>query len=254
MQTMQLFSHSVRMVLNNFNVALRISTPLIAIMLFGYFVLGDSSTAALGDGSFGGDNLDADFSAGAALSVFLQVVVSLWVAVAWHRFILLEETPSGYVPPFHGNRVLAYFLKGLLLFIIVFAAALVLGFGGGMMFVVETLVTYILGAVLIGVMLVAIIVISARLYVILPAAAVGEPLSLRQAWDATDGMTLPIVLAYILLVLVLMVGGLLIGVVAAFTGIIGTILLIAFNAVATLFSLSLLTTVYGVAIEGRSID
>lgn len=254
MQTMQLFSHSVRMVLNNLGPAFRVSTPLIAIMVLSYLLLGGESASYSGDFSFEGGDMEGEFTASAAASTILQILASLWVAVAWHRYILLEETPSGYIPAFRGDRVLSYFLRGLLLFVIVVVAAFALGFIGVFMIALETAITGVIGAVMIGVMVVAIIVISARLYVILPAAAVDRELPLREAWNATEGMTIPIVVAYVLLVLCLMVGGFVLGLVSIFTGFVGVLLLIVFNAVATLFGLSFLTTIYGVAIEGRSID
>lgn len=253
METMKLFSHSMRMVVNNIGPAMRVSTPLIAVMILSYFLFGESDATFAQDFDFGEGELDAQFSASAAGSILLQIVASLWVAVAWHRFVLLEETPEGYIPPFNAGLMVAYFLKGLLLFALTFAAMAVLGGGAFILIAIEVLITVLLGAVVAGVMILAVIVISARLSIIMPAAALGQPLTLRQAWDATEGMTLPIVLAYALLLLVLAIGGALVGVLASFTGIFGVILAIVFNAMTTLFGLSFLTTIYGVAVEGREI-
>jgi hypothetical protein len=38
----------------------------------------------------------------------LAMVIMLWVAVAWHRFVLLAEAPNGWLPIWNGSAVASY--------------------------------------------------------------------------------------------------------------------------------------------------
>ena len=88
----KLFVHSVRMVLDNLDVALRLSGLLYLVqagwMVFIYaFASGGASVQ------------ETPAGAGELLIMGLFAIVSsLWIAVGWHRFVLSGEAPAGVLP------------------------------------------------------------------------------------------------------------------------------------------------------------
>lgn len=128
--------------------------------------------------------------AAVAISIVLVVVLfsTAWVAVAWHRFILLEEYP-GLLPALPGGRIAAYAGRSILLAILmvvvmfpVWAIAgqivMLSGLGGvpgaGLVlgFALDTLFTFL----------------WLRIAIVLPATALGRPYSLSRGWN--DGARL----------------------------------------------------------------
>lgn len=255
MNSWNIFKHSVTMVVNNFGVAIKLAIPLIAVMLLSVIFFGaDVFAGDMGYDPYGATPYDQAEVGKSLLSLLLQIIASLWVAVAWHRYILLEETPGGILPPFHGSRVLAYFGWGLLLALIVGVISGVIGAIGGIMGAMGGGFMGLLGGIVILVAVVTAVVLSARLYVVLPAAAIGEKLSLGQAWEATRGYAGTIILAYVIFIVLAGIVGGIIGAISVFSGFVGALLMIAVQVVLTMIGLSFLTTVYGVTVEGREIN
>ena len=97
----QIFVHSVRMVFGNLKQVLQITIgpALIATALIvGLFMVSGIPLEALDDSAEG---LPAGTSAASVFLFVLGLVVVIfvtmfWIAVSWHRFILLEEYPSWY--------------------------------------------------------------------------------------------------------------------------------------------------------------
>lgn len=255
MLSWKIFKHSVSMVFNNFGTAIRLASPLIAVMVLMLVVFGPEIIT--GDYDFDPYTSmpsEAGVTFAIVVSTLLQIIASLWVAVAWHRFILLEEGANGFLPSFNGSRILAYFGWGLLLFIIMAVVGGVVGAAGGLIMVMGSAVTGILGVAIIVAAVVLSIVLSARLYIILPAAAVGSDMTLKGAWDATRGYTGTVVLAYVFFILIAIVIGGVIGFLSVFLGIIGAVIMIAIEVVFTLIGFSFLTTLYGIIVENREIS
>lgn len=182
MKGYQIFLHSVKQVFGNFGAAVRISGLLFLAQVFATLFFG---RAAMMSGMQGAMTMPRG---GMLLLFIVTLITSLWIAVAWHRFILRVEEPKAIVPAFHGQRMLAYLGYSLLLMIVVAIPAVALGALGGAIVSAggQNLLTS-LAAMLI--VLVPVLLISLRLCPVLPAAALGEPLGLRGAWDATRGAT-----------------------------------------------------------------
>lgn len=238
--------HSVKLVFLNWQTALRISSPLIAIGFAFLAVFGSSSV------SFDFENLPSDFP-WCAVSLFgiAYVIAGLWVAVAWHRFVLLEEDSGSIVPKFRGDRIGAYLLQGILLSIIVILAALVVGTVSGLIF---TLVGGMAGVFLTTLVVTGVLLwIFYRLSPTLPAAALGEALSIGDAWRKTSaysGAILTMVIA--MSVLSLLFGS----IVEAFAGVsilIYGLLSVIQTWVSLMVGISVLTTIYGIAVEHREL-
>jgi hypothetical protein len=187
------------------------------------------------------------------LTVVVTVVASLWIAVAWHRYVLEDEQSGGILPAFHGGRLLKYLgtsiLLGLVLVIPIFALMLVAGFilvplsGAG-----STAMSLIPAIALVP----AAYAIN-RLSPILPAAAVGKKLSLKQAWAATANISSAIwgltFLGMVIYAISSMVGS------AVLPETLTSMMLqsLVFGWISTMVGVSVLTTIYGVAIEGREL-
>ena len=98
-----------------------------------------------------------------------------------------------------------------------------------------------------------VLVVTMRLSITLPATAIGQPLTLRQAWDQTQGangtiivMLLASIAFQIILQLVLGIFGIIPVIGALLSVFVGLIVVPVLN-------LSLLTTMYGVFIEKRQL-
>lgn len=257
MKGWDIFLHSARLVLRNWKEALQIGLlPIGLVIVVGLLVLGADFWAIAAQG--GPDVLADDFGAMAGLGVSFALVwifglfMMLSVIVNWHRFVLLEQYPAGWVPAFHLGLALGYFGRILMLVLLamlimlplgVLGAALDGGSGGSGAF---TAIIVLVAGLFLG-------IAFYRVAAILPAGAIGKPISLRQAWEATQGATGTI----IVLVLVLFIANLVLQLAVAALMLIFAPLGLLATVVAGVFwglvSVSVLTTFYGHYIEGRPI-
>lgn len=247
----QIFLHSVRMVFGNFKELLRISlVPVLicVVMLTAAFLLIEDQIGAPYDLSTG-----PAATSGVLFFMFAALFgggfVSLWIIVNWHRFILLEEFPQGWVPPMYFDRILSYIGHALLLVLLFVVAALpvagVIGLLGTTPLATFVAFVFWVGAVL----------ILWRVIIILPAAAIGQPIKLRAAWEATQGAWGTIAVLLIVSVLFQFVIQLLFAALQYLMPVIGTFLILIPSVfVLPLINVSILTTMYGVFVEARSLD
>lgn len=252
---LEIFVHSVKMVLRNLKQAIQIS--LVPALIGGGLIIGlfylfdiplevfDESLSRLPEGVTAGSLTGFVFG---MLVVFMVTV--FWIVVSWHRFVLLEEYPTGFVPPFRFDRILAYFGR-ILMLVILCAIAFIPG-----SFVIGAVSAGpgVLDAVLMIGLFVLILVAFYRLSPILPGAAIGRPLTLSDAWSATTGASgailLLIILSSLFQLLMQFVGALLV-----FIPVIGPLILIfVAMLVLPLINVSILTTMYGVFIEKRELS
>ncbi len=177
-----LLRHAVRLVFTNWRDALKISAVLYlmqagfaAVVAFNAHPL----TAVPPSAALGTSLL-------VLASVLIQGVLYTWVAVAWHRFVLLDEMPNNYVPMFNTSRILGY-IGGWLLITLVIAGVAIIGFiVVGIFGVIHATII----AIPIGIVLAALLILMGyRLGLILPAASVDRRLTLRDSWTATRGST-----------------------------------------------------------------
>ena len=187
MQAWHIFTHSVRQVYGNLGAALRITAVLyvvqwvIALTLgiaFGsrLSVAGTDQAAVLGV-------LQALFGP-AILSFAVMMVADIWIAVAWHRFVLTGERSAGLVPLFEGRRMLGYFGALLLLFLIL-----------GLMLAALTLLLPVVekvwgsAAQTLALMAVQVVLgaLAMRLSTVLAGIALEPGHALTEGWTATRG-------------------------------------------------------------------
>jgi len=180
----------------------------------------------------------------------LAVIASLWIAVAWHRFALTGESTSGWLPQFHGSAVMGYLGRSILIGVLVVLGVMVLSIPIGIISIGLPGLAGIMSLILIG----AAAYLFFRLGIMLPAAALGEKLTLGETWDVTKGRS------SIILVLALIVVGasVIIQLPSWFndnpSSIINVVYSLVVNWFATIIGISVLTTLYGHFVENRPID
>lgn len=247
----QIFLHSVKMVLRNLKEALQISSVpaligcviIIALSVVFGISFEDISTEPNGFP----DAASVGTVAGFMLSVFVTVfAIMFWIAVSWHRFVLLEEYPSGLLPEFRFDRIIAYFGRVVLLGVV-----MVLGYLP--VIVALPLLSGSFEFALFAVYILFLIVCFYRWAPILPAAAIGQPISLGQAWNSTagaGGAILVLMLAAVAFQFVVQFALALLAAIPVFGFLIGVFVGIL---VLPLINVSILTTMYGVFIEKREL-
>ena len=247
----QIFTHALRMVFGNFKQVLQITigpaliatiVVVAAVLFIGIpeETLATESEQAIPDGF------------GLLFFVIFVVVfaVVFWIAVSWHRYVLLEEYPSGFLPVFRTDRILAYFGRGILL------ALIMLVFFVPIMFVVVGLLGAVpaLGAI-VGIIVYAFVVVAVmRLSITLPATAIGQPVGFGEAWEATKGyggaILILLAVSFVFQVLVQLAIALF-----SFIPLLGALVSIFFAMlIIPMINLSILTTMYGVFIEKRQLS
>lgn len=251
MKGWDIFLYSVRQVTENLEGALRVSLIPYAIQVAAGLILMGRHAEALADPTLAKADL---LTFAALISSVVTIAASLWVAVAWHRFILLNEKPQGLIPRWRGDRILAYFLFllgfGVILVVVgviwLWIVGMALGpLAAGMGFA---------GNLLIGALIqLPLAVIALRLTSALPGAAVAKGTGFLAGWKATEGHSVDIVglaIAAVTANFVLgMIGGLLVG----------NLWLLALGWqvitgwLVTMVGISMLTTLYRQYVEGRPV-
>ncbi len=192
------------------------------------------------------------------ISIPLYLFVFAWIAVTWHRFILLEEYPAT-VPAVSGRPIGAYIARTLMMMLqmigvmIPLMLILVPLLGGLANPDAMTLTTTsgLIFALVVGIVL---SFFWLRIGVSLPGVAVDKPMNSRQAWSETKPVWQTILGASVIMVVL----NLLVSVAFSllFTGIplISYILSIIIQWVTMMIGVSVLTTIYGHVVEGRSLS
>ena len=251
---LQILFHAIRMVLGNPGPAVRISAlPMVVVLVL---------TLAMGGPSAMVIEPDAPQLAGQAgglvLATLLQLAAALWIAVAWHRHVLLEETPEGLVPPFNGGAILSYLWAGIIFSLVLMLVAipfvmLAAVIVGPIIVADQGLVRGPAALVMLLLVWLPVTFVSYRISPILPSAAIGNRLPLKEAWYATGtGGASFIVLA---LASVLVVWGLNVpvGLLAHVSVLLAFLWAFAVQWAVTLGAASVLTTIYGHFVEKREL-
>ncbi|SFB05138.1 hypothetical protein SAMN05421688_2567 [Poseidonocella pacifica] len=253
-----IFKHGLRMLLRNLGPAFRISLPLVVVSLVAGLY---GQTLDQGPGPHPEANTLTIWS---ILLIIPYVIATLWTGVAWHRFVLLEETQTGFLPPFDGGRILSYFLKSLQVWIVGVGATIaaviaitlftaLIASGGG--FGIFDLDRFGPGAIALFVIaMFGVFWAMQRFLLVLPAAAVGHPFGLRDSWNVTRPYIFTILGVLVLQCLLsILLSAIVIGfiLVAPALGFLQSAILEWFN---TMFILSLITTFYGICVEERDLS
>ena len=252
MKGWEIFIHSVRLVFSNIESAFKVS--LLPYTLSGLaFVLFGAEAMAVIQNSTPEAMMTAAPSGlwtGFILYGFVAVLSFLWIAVSWHRFVLLEEYPSSWFPAFRGGPMLHYLGILILIALIIIGVVLVVGLVMSILLVVLGPI----GAVIFMVIPFAIAsYIFYRLCPLLPSAAIGRSMTFGEAWKSTAGSSATIGVLVLLLFLLSIVVQLP-NQIGGADSVIGIIYSLVVGWFMMLIGSSVLTTFYGHFIEGRAID
>lgn len=246
MKAWQIFIHSVRQVFGNFTDALRISGLIFIAQMMVVVALGLRPTFATAT--------DTPMTTGGMLVILGVMLVmltgSFWVAVAWHRFVLAQESKAGLLPPFHGALIWRYFWRTLGIAAILMLVGVVIGMLLGLV-VMPLLGGIRYGGLLIPLLLaVPMLTVMYRFSTALPGLALGHELGFSAGWAATAGETGTM----LQLAAISGVAGLLLGVPNLMLPE-GSILMLLWDVVGgwlqLMVGVSILTTLYGHYIEKR---
>jgi hypothetical protein len=266
----QLLRHVIIQVFGNLGSAARITLVLLAVPLL--------IVAATNPGVLTGESLQFDATTGQndftgvgilglLVAVIAGIVCWLWAAVSWHRFVLLEEYPTGLFPKWRGSNMTNYFGSALLIGLVMIGAGIA---GGIVLAVLLAILPNPAIAIVLGVGLVfGLSWVATRVGLILPAAAIGERLGMGESWKATAPVSGQIILPIIVIAIASTILNQ--GIIAAFgeatpvptafgvqqqvtLSMVGVVLSIAVGWVQMLVNLALMTTLYGNLIEGRQLN
>lgn len=249
MKGWQIFMHSVRQVTGNFEAALKVSLiPMLIQSAVSLLLLGGSM-------QMDRNGMMAGFGAAALVVMAVVMITSIWIAVNWHRFVLLGEEPAGYVPTFSTDKIMAYFLRSLGIVGVMVVALVVVGMIGGAI----SAGFFRIGGQTLGLIAMAVIVwlpltlLGFRLSAALPGSALGAASDFLSGWNATRGANGDIAV----LAVISVVANLAITVVgSALSGIpvLGIGIGFLTSWLVTMVGLSILTTLYGHYVEGRALS
>lgn len=251
----KIVAHSFALLFRNLTEALKVSIgPFALAIVFGALAVvmaggGPQSVLLAMDGGEA-----APAVALALLAAMMAVVVaSAWVAIAWHRFVLVEEYP-GLLPKIPsgvlGGYIWRSFTLGLMMVFIAIPlsaiAGIVLGLTGLSGFVLAEMAASFAVAT-------ALSYLWLRLAIVLPAIALGRPMNLPQAWAAGSPHAGEILKAAAILVAVNLVGSRILALLPL-PDLLGLAAQLVLTWVTMMAGTSILTSLYGVLIEKRSLN
>lgn len=183
----------------------------------------------------------------------IPTVITIWVAVAWHRYVLLEESPQGWIPRWNKKASLAYFLNGLklmLLFLLYLSLLIILTFLAAPLALLSSNPFFIF---LVSLILVTLFLcVFLRICLAFPAAAIGKKMTMTDSWNATSPYSSSLFF--------------LAGILGLFSHSLQTVsetidmnvllssVVFLLNIVWGFWTLSIMTVLYGCIIEGRDIE
>ncbi|OSQ49893.1 hypothetical protein [Marivita geojedonensis] len=250
MKGWQIFRHSFNLVMANLDQALRLSLVLYLVQS-AYTVYSFLNPPEMMD--FEGTQvpvMSPEVIVPTILLGLLAVIASLWIAVAWHRFALTGESAVGWVPRFHGSAIMGYLGRSIMIGLLVVLGVIVVSIPVGIISIGLPPLAGIMSLILIGLAA----YLFFRLGIMLPAAALGEKLTLGDAWDATKGQSGTI----LTLALIVVGASIVVQLPSWFNDDPGSVINIVYSLVvnwfATIIGISVLTTLYGHFVENRPID
>ncbi|MDE9450139.1 hypothetical protein J3R80_06615 [Aliiroseovarius sp. Z3] len=198
----------------------------------------------------------------------ISMVITAWIAVAWHRYVLMNEAPRGWIPTFHGSNIINYVIWALVLtvtYVLFLAPVGVIAFGwlfpeisqpGGTPDAGPGQVALI--AIVFLICFLAAIVVLARFSPVLVSRALGQRLGLSEAWKATQGSSKAIIGLFFWSFLIGFVVMFCLSFILALLGGVAGLIMLPFMIIAQWFlsivSISVVTTIYGHYVEGRELS
>lgn len=257
MQGWSIFIHSVRMVFENLGPALRISSLLYAayMVVNAYFLLTYSDDLVNLQRAMAAGIIPAELPSGLFPTMVLNYIVgllsSLWIAVLWHRFILLSQVPETIIPPFYSGMVATYLGKTIQLALMLAVIGVLLGMLLGV--ALGPLLGRFSATAIPLILLGALLYLSYRLGLVFPAVALKIPLLFKTSWEKTKIASGAIAQ----LAVIAVVSALLIQIPSNMnpepTSAVNLVYSYVVGWIAMMVGVSVLTTLYGMYVEGREL-
>lgn len=184
MKAWAIFVHSIRQVFGNLPEALQITGLIYLGQMAVAIALGASPNLLVApeEATTG----EAFATLGAVLAMLLALI---WIAVAWHRFVLLNERPAGFIPALSPARLVRYTGWSLAIALLALLIGAVLWLAFGTLFFGIFGLTQFASLLTVISVLVPVFTFLYRLSTILPGVAIDRPLGLADGWVATTGET-----------------------------------------------------------------
>ena len=247
--TFKIITHALRMVFSNIIPTLHV-TAVLYLMTQAVSIIGN--LISVGQVHTGG--IMAQIEAGELFptalfwvffifSMLVSIIATSWMAVAWHRYVLLGEQ-SSFVPKYPKGLVGRYFFTALGATLLIMVPAIILLIFVGMAVgyaIANPVVTIIFSIVFLYLLW--------RVTMTLPVLSVGNNMSIRDSWKHTAKLSAPIFGVSVI-----------IGTLTTLAQFLPTtipgawIISILLGWVSTVVGLSILTTIYGICVESREID
>jgi hypothetical protein len=242
--------HSFSMLFRNIGNALRISIgPIILALVASVAIVGilQISPARIA-WELSTNSISGNTGLAVLLLLLLYIFVSAWIAVAWHRFILLEDYP-GLLPAVSGRPIMPYIGKTLMLGLVMMLALIPALLVIGLLSAVFDPTSGLFSIIGIGLML-YFSYMWLRFGLVLPATAVGRPMGVTESWRATAPHANAILGTGALLI-VINTGASVVSSVMPQT--IALVLDLIVSWITLMIGTSVLTTLYGVIVERRTL-
>ncbi len=261
-----------RALVDNFVVLLRIAVlPLFVVELADemvHYARNDGSTL-LAETALGRTAEALGFDTGLLISLAVVwgglFVSSVWIAVGWHRYILLDERPIALWPRWNGVRLLSYLWRAVLIGLLLNLISILLGNLAS--FFTSLASAYDLSLLSMNlpsgfpsfawtIFLAVQSFIWLRIGLVLPAAAVGKNVRFREAWQASQNRVTLLLLLVASILLFDAVRNSLFFLMhqelhSYYITKVGSFIL---TSLSVMIQISILTTLYGHLIEGRELN
>lgn len=253
MLVFQIAKKSLQLITNNFYDVLRICSVLyllnvIVNMLATYALTGIWTVKNV---EF---NVEEINSGASVLIIFVMMifstVVTLWVAVTWHRYVLLDEAPNGWIPRWNMSANLSYFYQ-IIKFVLILAVvgmvmAVLIGISAG----ISGNASISFWAFL-AIAWVALAFIILKISLIFPSAAVETNMGVVDSWCETNPYNKTL---FALTIAAVSFGFLSDTAINLFDeNLFTSMIRFVLNTVSFFWSLSILTTLYGIVVEERDL-
>ncbi len=193
---------------------------------------------------------------GSPVAIFLAIIQGLstfWIAISWHRFLLLNETNPGLLPKWNNSLMFAYFRKSILIAVLLIILAVAIMIPVYILSIMGVLTGYAVGILSGGIIAILVSYVLIRISAVLPAVAIGKPISISAAMDATRPYRSTIVLLAVLSLTVSGIPSYLLDK-SSFGTMPQAILTFVVSWAQLMLSISILTTLYGYIFEGRELS
>lgn len=254
----RLFWHALAMIFRNFRTALKVSVVPFVLLLG----IGIGAVAIVPfDFEQGSSPGPGDVLLLLVIPIFILLVVPvilIWIAVGWHRAILLNEAPAMLWPRWQGAANWQYFKSAFVYFLVLFAIALpayLILLSIFPIFDAQARRVSVQNLIIVGLFAHALVLYFAyRFGPVLPSAALGHRMTLGQAWQATSGANAALLVLIGLTALLYWVPAGAIQALATVAPALAEVLNIAVQWVLFVFGISILTTLYGYFVEKRPLS